>query len=154
MGCRAIALGVSIAILVTGASFATEPRPLVLRKTFFKSGAPNTLMTITDTPLSSPFKMSCNVGVGRCYYEATVTVVMSQNSNPAVSVGIYLAIDGGYSCTTTGLIPADNSFFERTALVQRVQVARGDHTLRIGLCPNIGGATVNSYRATVNLYTH
>ena len=153
---RTVVLVVAMSIVASDIGLAAEPRPLVLRKTVFKTGpAAPVALPPGHAAISDPFPMACNVGRGRCSYEAIVTVQIGENSTSNTSVGLYLERDGGSTCTFSGLIPTDGSHFERTAVLHLSQVARGPHTLRIGVCTSQGStAKVKRYRATVNLYTH
>ena len=141
------------ALLVSAAIGATPAFALVLQKTIVLQRTGERAVT-SDTAVSPPVSLACSGGVGKCVYETIATIQMAGNTTSGNSVGAYLSIDGSApSCLLSQDMPADGSFFQRTTLLANQAVERGAHTVQLRLCSSNGGFHIQSYTATIRVYS-
>jgi len=141
------------AILVSHVAGMTPASALVLQKTIVLQRTGERAVT-TDTAVTTPVTLACTGGAGQCVYETITTIQMGGNFTSGNSVGAYLSIDGNAPpCRLSDNMPADGSFFERTTLLANEAVTRGAHTMQLRLCSSSGGFHIQSYTATIRVYT-
>jgi hypothetical protein len=143
----------ALAISLTVGSLPSFANGLLLQKTVVLQGSPGKTAP-GDTGVTPNFALDCDVGIGKCVYEAVATIQMGANTASGNQVGAYLSIDGSApTCMLSGNMPNDGSFFTRTEVVAVSAVARGPHKVQLRICPNAGGFTLNAYTATFHVYT-